>query len=202
MSWPLLLLASPSARLSSVADLIQRAKSTPDGLMYGTFGNGSGPHLAGTMLAEVAQIRLSAVPYKGSAPALTGLIGGEIPIGFDTVAAGAPHVQSGRLKALAVMGDKRSPLLPDVPTYAEAGVAKASLVSWYGVVAPAKTPDSVLERLTKELTAVMAEADVRKTLTEAGLEPVMLGREAFRQLIETEVAEFKAVAQRGKITLD
>ena len=199
---PLLLLAGASAQLNSVADLVERAKTAPDGLMYATFGAGSGPHLAGTMLAEAVQVKLSAVPYKGSAPALTGLIGGEVPFGFDTVAAGAPQVHSGKLKALAITGDQRSPLLPAVPTYTEAGLAKASLVGWYGLVAPARTPEAVLERLTQELTAVMADAEVRQTLINAGLEPAMLGRQAFRQLIESELPAFKAVAQRGRITLD
>lgn len=199
---PLLLLAGTGAPFANVAQLVQRAKGASDPLMYATFGPGSGPHLAGALLAQSAQARLSPVPYKGSAPALTGLIGGEVPFGFDTVAAGAPHVRTGRLKALAITGNKRSPLLPDVPTYAEAGIGAASLVSWYGLAAPARTPEAVVERLARELSAVMAEPDVRKALTDAGLEPVQPDRRAFRQLINDELPAFRALAHRGGITLD
>ena len=199
---PLLLLAGTAAPFGTVAGLVQRAKDASEPLMYATFGPGSGPHLAGVLLAHAAQARLSPVPYKGSAPALTGLIGGEVPFGFDTVAAGVPHVRSGRLKALAITGDKRSPLLPDVPTYAEAGIGAASLVSWYGLAAPAKTPDAVVERLAKELAAVMTEPDVRQALTDAGLAPVQPDRRAFRQLINDELPASRALAHRGRITLD
>ncbi|WP_119156229.1 Bug family tripartite tricarboxylate transporter substrate binding protein [Caldimonas tepidiphila] len=199
---PLVLLAGPSSQIGSVAELIRRARSAPEPLMYGTFGSGSGPHLAGSMLADAAKIKLAPIPYKGSAPALTGLIGGEIPVGFDTVAAAAPQVQAGKLKALAVTGDKRSELLPDVPTYTEAGIGKASLVSWFALVAPARTPDAVLARLGQELGAVMADPEVRKSLSAAGLEPVLLGREPLQQLIRDEIAEFRNIAQRANITLD
>ena len=199
---PLVLVTGASTQITSVADLLQRARADANGLMYATFGSGSGPHLAGAMLAETAQARMTAVPYKGSAPALTALIAGELPIGFDTVAAAAPQVKAGKLRALAVTGDQRAALLPDVPTYAEAKIPKASLVSWYAVAAPAGTPEPVLARLNRELSAVMAEPEVRKTLEGAGLEPVMLGPEPFRRLIRDEVAAFKSVAQRAQISLD
>jgi tripartite-type tricarboxylate transporter receptor subunit TctC len=199
---PRVLLVGPAAQAASVQELLRRAKASPEGLLYATFGNGSGPHFAGAMLADAAGARLTAVPYKGSAPALTALIGGEIPIGFDTVAAAAPQVRSGKLKALAVTGERRSELLPEVPTYAEAGIGKASLVSWYGLVAPARTPEPVLARLAQEIAAVMAEPEVQKSLVAAGLEPVMLGSAPFQQLMRKEIEEFRAVAQRAQITLD
>jgi tripartite-type tricarboxylate transporter receptor subunit TctC len=199
---PLVLLTGPATQINSVADLLQRARGDANGLMYGTFGSGSGPHLAGAMLAEAAQAKLVAVPYKGSAPALTALIGGEIPIGFDTVAAAAPHVKSGKLRALAVTGEHRAALLPDVPTYAEAKIGKASIVSWYAVAAPAHTPDAVLARLNRELAAVMAEPEVRATVANAGMEPTMLGGEVFREMIRDEMRAFKAVAQRANISID
>jgi tripartite-type tricarboxylate transporter receptor subunit TctC len=199
---PLLLLTGAQTQVHSASELVKKAGAAPSPWMYATFGAGSGPHLAGAMLAEAAQIRLGPVPYKGSAPALTGLIAGEVPFGFDTVAAGAPLVQAGKLRALAITGNKRSPLLPDVPTYAEVGLGKASLVSWYGLVAPARTPEPVLRRLGQEVATVMADPEVRKALTQAGLEPVMLGQQAFRQLIEDEVLAFRVVAHRGQITLD
>jgi tripartite-type tricarboxylate transporter receptor subunit TctC len=199
---PLVLVTAPSTHIGTVAELLQRARSDANGLMYATFGSGSGPHLAGAMLAEAAQARMTAIPYKGSAPAMTALISGEIPVGFDTVAAAAPQVKAGKLRALAVTGDQRSALLPDVPTYAEAKIAKASLVSWYAIAAPAHTPEPVLARLNRELAAVMAEPEVRKTLDVAGLQPVMLGPDAFRQMIRDEVGTFKAIGQRAQIKID
>jgi tripartite-type tricarboxylate transporter receptor subunit TctC len=199
---PLVLLTAPGTHIASVADLVQQARKDDKGLMYGTFGSGSGPHLAGAMLAEAMQAKLTAVPYKGSAPALTAVIAGEIPIGFDTVAAAAPHVKSGKLRALAVTGEQRAALLPDVPTYAEAKIPKASLVSWYAVAAPARMPEAIVARLNRELGAVMAEPEVRQTLQNAGLEPVHLGPEALRGMIRDEMGTFKAVAQKAQIVLD
>ena len=199
---PLVLLTAASSPITSVAELTQRARGDAKGLMYATFGSGSGPHLAGAMLAETVGAKMTAVPYKGSAPALTALIGGEIPIGFDTVAAAAPQIKAGKLRALAVTGEQRAALLSEVPTYAEAKIPKASLVSWYAVAAPAKTPDAVLARLNRELAAVMAEPEVRKTLEGAGLEPVMQGADALRRLIRDEVGTFKGIAQRAQITID
>jgi tripartite-type tricarboxylate transporter receptor subunit TctC len=199
---PLVLVTGASSPITSVADLLQRAPRDANGLMYATFGSGSGPHLAGAMLAEAAQARMTAVPYKGSAPALTALIAGEVPIGFDTVAAAAPQVKAGKLRALAVTGEQRAALLPDVPTYAEAKIPKASLVSWYAVAAPARTPEPVLARLQRELSAVMAEPEVRRTLEGAGLDPVLLGPEAFRRLIREEVGTFRGIAQKARISID
>jgi tripartite-type tricarboxylate transporter receptor subunit TctC len=199
---PLVLLTAPATHIDSVAELVQHARKDDKGMMYGTFGSGSGPHLAGAMLAEAIQAKLTAVPYKGSAPALTALIGGEIPLGFDTVAAAAPHVKSGKLRALAVTGEQRAALLPDVPTYAEAKIPKASLVSWYAVAAPARTPEAIVTRLNRELGAVMAEPEVRQSLQNAGLEPVHLGPDVLRGMIRDEMSAFRAVAQKAQIVLD
>lgn len=197
-----MLLTSPATRIDSVAELVQHARKDDKGLMYGTFGSGSGPHLAGAMLAETVQVKLTPVPYKGSAPVLTALIAGEIPIGFDTVAAAAPHVKSGKLRALAVTGEQRAALMPDVPTYAEAKIPKASLVSWYAVAAPRGTPEAIVTRLNRELGAVIAEPEVRQTLQNAGLEPVHLGPDVLRGMIRDETATFRAVAQKAQIVLD
>ena len=199
---PLVLLTAANSTIHSVADLQQHARSDANPLMYGTFGSGSGPHLAGTMLAETLQARMTAVPYKGSAPALTALISGEIPIGFDTVAAAAPHVKAGKLRALAVTGEHRAALLPDVPTYSEAKIGKASIVSWYAVVAPARTPEAVLTRLNHELAAVMMDPEVRTMLVNAGMEATLLGPQVFREMIRDEMSAFKAVGQRAHISID
>lgn len=199
---PLALFVGNAVPARTVGELLARARSKPDGEMYATFGNGTGPHLAGAMLAQAGKATLSPVPYKGSSPALVAVIGGEVAFGFDTVAAVAPQVRAGKLKALAVTGDKRSALLPEVPTYAESDVAGASLVSWYGLVAPAKTPDAVMHRLEKEVAAVMADPEMRRTLNQNGLEPTLLDAAAFRDLIRREMAQFRDIAKRSNITLD
>jgi tripartite-type tricarboxylate transporter receptor subunit TctC len=143
----------------SVADLIAAAKAEPDKLSYGTYGTGTSAHLAGELFKSLAKVNLTTVPYKGAAPAITDLLGGQIQVMFTTVASAASLIESGQLRALAVTSAERSPAFPDVPTVAEAGVSGYSAESWYGLFAPAKTPPEIIDRLNKAAaTAVKAEA--------------------------------------------
>ncbi len=143
----------------SIADLIAAAKAEPDKLSYGTYGTGTSAHLAGELFKSLAKVNLTTVPYKGAAPAITDLLGGQIQVMFTTVASAASLIESGQLRALAVTSAERSPAFPDVPTVAEAGVPGYSAESWYGLFAPAKTPPEIIERLNKAAaTAVKAEA--------------------------------------------
>jgi tripartite-type tricarboxylate transporter receptor subunit TctC len=143
----------------SIADLIAAAKAEPDKLSYGTYGTGTSAHLAGELFKSLAKVNLTTVPYKGAAPAITDLLGGQIQVMFTTVASAASLIESGQLRALAVTSAARSPAFPDVPTVAEAGVPGYSAESWYGLFAPAKTPPEIIERLNKAAaTAVKAEA--------------------------------------------
>ena len=143
----------------SIADLIAAAKAEPDKLSYGTYGTGTSAHLAGELFKSLAKVNLTTVPYKGAAPAITDLLGGQIQVMFTTVASAASLIESGQLRALAVTSAERSPAFPDVPTVAEAGVSGYSAESWYGLFAPAKTPPEIIERLNKAAaTAVKAEA--------------------------------------------
>ena len=133
-------MVNPKSPYHSIADLIAAAKAEPDKLSYGTYGTGTSAHLAGELFKNMAKVNLTTVPYKGAAPAITDLIGGQIQVMFTTVASAASLIQGGQLRALAVTSVQRSPAFPDVPTVAEAGVPGYSAESWYGLFAPAKTP--------------------------------------------------------------
>jgi tripartite-type tricarboxylate transporter receptor subunit TctC len=151
----------------SIADLIAAAKAEPDKLSYGTYGTGTSAHLAGELFKSLAKVNLTTVPYKGAAPAITDLLGGQIQVMFTTVASAASLIESGQLRALAVTSAERSPAFPDVPTVAEAGVSGYSAESWYGLFAPAKTPPEIIDRLNKAAaTAVKAEAFKKLSVNE------------------------------------
>ncbi|SIT30210.1 tripartite tricarboxylate transporter substrate binding protein [Achromobacter sp. MFA1 R4] len=201
---PIVLLAQnavPATTLQEAAALA-REQSAKGGLMYGTFGPGSAPHLAGEMFAQAAGAKMMPVPYKGSAQLVTALIGGEVALGVDTVSSAAPQARAGKLRALAVSGDRRVPQLPDVPTFAEAGMADASFVGWYGLVAPAQTPAPVVDTLNRAVAEIMQDEQVRKTVSDLSLDPVFLPGKAFRDQIAKEVGTFTEVAARAGITLD
>jgi tripartite-type tricarboxylate transporter receptor subunit TctC len=201
---PVVLLAQNAlaAKTPQEAAALARQQSAQGGLMYGTFGPGSGPHLAGEMFAEAAGARMMPVPYKGSAQLITALIGGEIALGVDTVSASAAQVRAGKVRALAVTGERRMPQLPDVPTFAETGMADVSFVGWYGLVSPAQTPAPVVDTLNRAVAEIMHDPQVRQTVSDLSLDPVFLPGQAFRDQIEKEVATFGNVAKRAGITLD
>jgi tripartite-type tricarboxylate transporter receptor subunit TctC len=148
--------ASP---IKSIADLIAAARADPDKLSYGTYGTGTSAHLAGELFKSMAKVNLTTVPYKGAAPAITDLLGGQIQVMFTTVASAASLIAGGQLRALAVTSAQRSPAFPELPTVAESGLPGYSAESWYGLYAPAKTPAEVIDRLNKSAaTAVRSEA--------------------------------------------
>ena len=158
-----LVVVNPKSAIKSIADLIAAAKADPDKLSYGTFGIGTSAHLAGELFKDMAGVDLTMVPYKGSAPAITDLIGGQIQVMFTTVASAASLVEGGQLRALAVTSVERSPAFPQLPTVSEAGVPGYAAESWYGLFAPARTPADVIARLNKS-AATAVQADVFKRL--------------------------------------
>jgi tripartite-type tricarboxylate transporter receptor subunit TctC len=201
---PLVLLAKnglEAGTLQEAAELA-RQRSAKGELMYGTFGAGSAPHLAGEMFAEAAGARMMPVPYKGSAQLVTAMIGGEVDLGVDTVSSAAPQARAGKVRALAVTGEHRVQQLPDVPTYAEAGMADASLVGWYGLVAPARTPAPVVETLSRAVSEIMEDPQVRQSVADLALDPVYLPGQAFQAQIAKELRTFADVAARAGIKLD
>ncbi|MEN4922441.1 tripartite tricarboxylate transporter substrate binding protein [Achromobacter spanius] len=201
---PVVLLAQTALPVSTPQEAAALAKqqSAKGGLMYGTFGPGSAPHLAGEMFAQAAGAKMTPVPYKGSAQLVTALIGGEVALGVDTVSSAAPQARAGKVRALAVTGERRMPQLPDVPTFAEAGMADVSFVGWYGLVAPARTPGPVVDTLSRAVAEIMDDAQVRKTVADLALDPVFLPAPAFQQQITKELQTFGDVAARAGITLD
>jgi tripartite-type tricarboxylate transporter receptor subunit TctC len=162
-----IVVVNPSSDIKSIKDLIAAAMAAPDKLSYGTYGTGTSAHLAGELFKHMAGVNLTTVPYKGSAPGITDLIGGQIQVMFTTVASCASLVEGGQLRALAVTSAERSPAFPDLPTVAEAGVLGYDAEAWYGLFAPAKTPPEIIERLNKAAaTAVRAEAFKKLSVNE------------------------------------
>jgi tripartite-type tricarboxylate transporter receptor subunit TctC len=154
-----IVVVNPASPIKSIADLIAAAKAEPDKLSYGTYGTGTSAHLAGELFKHMAGVNLTTVPYKGSAPAITDLIGGQIQVMFTTVASCASLVEGGQLRALAVTSSERSPAFANLPTVAEAGVPGYDAEAWYGLFVPAKTSPEIIDRLNKAAaTAVKAEA--------------------------------------------
>lgn len=199
---PLALVVHAASPYRTLDDLVAQARRQPGTINYATFGTGSAPHLAGALLELAAGIRLQDIPYKGSAPALTGLIGGEIQMAVDTVAATAPHIRAGKLRALAIVGSVRSSELPDVATLADLKLPDANLDAWYAVAAPAGTPEPVLQRAQREISAAVRDPEVVSQLHAQALEPVFLGPAAMRSLIETEIARYRALAHRARIAVE
>jgi tripartite-type tricarboxylate transporter receptor subunit TctC len=174
-------------------------RGTPDKYVYGSFGSGTTGHFAGELMWSAIGIKLLHVPYKGSAPAMSDLIGGQIPFTVDTVAASLPHLKAGNVKAIAVTGATRATQLPDVPTVAESGFPGFSADSWLAVVAPRGLPVDAKARLQKALAATMADAEIRDKLIANGLQPAYEPAAAVAARIEDELPRMRAVAQRANI---
>ncbi|CAN7730877.1 tripartite tricarboxylate transporter substrate binding protein [Variovorax sp. LjRoot84] len=199
---PLVLAAGPATPVKSVADLVALAKSKAGVLTYATFGPGSVSHLAGELFSHEASVNLMPVPYKGSAPAVLAALSGEVSITFDTIASVGPHIKSGRLHPLAVVGSSRATALPDVPTMAELKYPKATLDAWYGVAAPSGTPQAVLDLISRELAAVLTLPDVTEKLLAVGVEPAFSGSAAFAARANSETQTYTEVGKRANITMD
>ena len=194
-----IVVVNPKSSLRSIADLIAAAKVNPDRLAYGTFGVGTSAHLAGELFKDMAKINLTAVPYKGAAPALTDLISGQIDVMFTTVASAASLVESGQLRAIAVTSAERSPAFPHLPTVSEAGVPGYTAESWYGLFAPAGTSAVIIDRLNKAAAlAVQSEACKRLGANE-GLVMVARPPEELDRYVRGEEARWRRVIQDAGI---
>lgn len=199
---PNLLVANPSKPYKTVKELIAYAKANPGRVTFGSSGNGSSIHLSGELFNAMAKVDMVHVPYKGSAPAVTDLVGGQIDIMFDNMPSSIQHVRSGRLRPIAVTTAKRSPELPDVPTVAEAGVPGYEATSWFGMFAPAATPASVVARLNAALVKVLAQPDVKKKIAEQGGEPYSEKPEQFAEFIRKETAKWSQVVKASGASVD
>ncbi len=198
----LLLVSHPSVPARNLADFIKFAKTKPDAFTYGTSGLGSTPHLSGELLNQRAGLRLTHVPYKGGGQALIDAMGGQIPLVFTTVASAQQYVKSGKLTGLGVSSARRSPALPDTPTFMQAGVAGFDVSAWVGVFAPARTPRPVIERLQREIAVVLGEAPVRASYDTLGIEPVGNAPDEFAKQIRADLERWARVVREAKITLE
>jgi tripartite-type tricarboxylate transporter receptor subunit TctC len=201
MSAPSVLVASPSFPVSSVKELVAMAKAKPGTITYATSGAGGSPHLAGALLELRGGVQMVHVPYKGAAPALTDVISGTVNIGFKTALSALPSMQSGKLKPLAVAANNRLSLLPDVPTMAEAGFPDFEVSSWNGLLAPARTPKPIIDKLHQELVKIVAMPDIRERFAAQAADPVGSSPAEFRAYIEREIKRWGEVARAANISL-
>lgn len=192
---PLLLAAPHATPANTVPELIAYGRANPDKLTFASAGNGNTSHLAGEIFKKATGVKMLHIPYKGSGPAVVAMLGGEVSMMFDSISTSLVQVKAGKLKAIAVTGDKRSPLLPDVPTVKESGVPGFVINGWYGILAPAGTPPDVVAKLNQALNKAVRDPKVASQLTETGYEVVGTTPEAFGSLIDTELVRWREAVQ-------
>jgi len=199
---PNILVVHPSVAARSLAELIALAKAKPGTLNYASPGNGSGPHLAGELLKNMAGIDLEHVPFNGVGPAMTAVLAGDVQMFFAQSSAALPHVKSGKVIALGVASRKRIAAAPELPTIAEAGLPGFDVTSWYALVAPAGTPAPVVDRLHAEIVKVLGSADVREKIAALGAEPVGNTPAEFTAMQRAEAARWAKLAREANIHAD
>ena len=199
---PNVLVVSAKAPYASLKDLVAAAKMKPEGLSYGSNGNGTAQHMIGTQFQIETGSKLLHVPYKGSAPLTTDLLGGQVNMSFDTITPVLPFIKEGKLKALAVTTATRSAALPDVPTLQEAGVPNIAIGTWFGLLAPAAVPKPIVARLNAEVVKIINSPDFRKQMADIGAEPIGNKPEEMARQIREETEKFAGLVKAGKVTLE
>ncbi len=199
---PNVLVVNAKSPATDVQGLIALAKASPGRLSYGSNGNGTVQHLIGSRFAQQAGVALLHVPYKGSAPLTTDLLGGQVDMSFDTLTPLVPHLAGGKLRALAVTTAKRSGALPDVPTLAESGLAGFDQGTWFGILAPAATPRDIVGKLNAEMVAVIQSPDFRKRMEEIGAEPVADTPAQMAERIRDDTARYARLVKEAKVAID
>jgi len=198
-SVPYVLVVDPKLPVTTVQEFIALAKSNPGKMNYASAGNGSTHHFCGELLKSMSSIDIQHVPYKGSGPAIAGLLGGEVSMMFANVADIGSQIKGGKVRALAVTAKKRAATLPEVPTMEEAGLPGFVITSWFGLLAPAGTPGAIIDRLNAETVKVLGRSDVQATLALQGLEVAPGSPEQFAAHIKSEIARFTQIAQAAGI---
>ena len=199
---PLILVVTPTLPVRSVGDLIALAKAEPGRLSYASSSNGGAPHLAGELFKQMAGVDLQHVPYRGSGQALPDLVAGNVQVMFDSLASSADLVRQGRLRALAVTTEARIPAFPELPTIAEAGVAGYAFSTWYGLWAPARTPEPILARVQRELAAGLAAPEAAERLAALGAVAVADPPADFAAFAAAESARYERVVRTANIRAD
>jgi len=201
-SGPLVIVAHPSLPAKNVQDLIALGKAKPGTLNYASSGNGQSTHLSAELFATMSGIKMNHIPYKGSAPALTDVMGGQASLMFDTMLSAMPHVKNGKLKAIAVTSAARSPAAPDVPTVAESGLPGYEAIAWNGLLVPAGTPTDVVAKLNAELKKALDAPEVKDRFSAQGFGAAWNTREAFAKFIQSELDKWAKVVKVSGATLD
>jgi tripartite-type tricarboxylate transporter receptor subunit TctC len=196
------LVAHPAQPFRTFEEFVAYVRARPGQLTYASGGNGSSPHLAAELLKAQARLFLVHLPYRGDAPAVADVIGGQVPVMIANIAVVLSHVRSGRLRALAVAGPRRSPLLPDVPTIGESGLPGYSVTGWAGLVVPRETPRPIVQRLNTELVRALANPDVAERIAQQAAEVVSGTPEAFDAFYRAESTRWAKVIAGARITLD
>ncbi len=199
---PNVLVVSASRQYRSVSDLVADAKSSPGKLSFGSNGNGTAQHLIGTQFQMISGTTMLHVPYKGSAPLTTDMLGGQIDMSFDTITPVLPFIKQGKLKALAVTTARRSSVLPDVPTMQEAGISGLAIGTWFGLLAPAATPKEITQRLNREIVQIIRSAEFQKQMAEIGAEPVGNTQAEMARQIEEETEKFAGLVKAGNVKIE
>jgi tripartite-type tricarboxylate transporter receptor subunit TctC len=199
---PNVLVVSAASPAKTVAELVALAKGARPEFSYGSNGNGTAQHLIGMQFQQLTGTTLLHIPYKGSGPLTTDLLGGQVTMSFDTITPVLPHIQAGKLRALAVTTARRSSALPDVPTLAESGLAGFDIGTWFGVLAPAATPKPVIARLADEMQKAIRSPEFRKRMAEIGAEPVGSTPEQTARLIKDDTDRFARLVKQANVVLD
>lgn len=199
---PNVLVVNASTPARNVNELVALLKTKPGAYNYGSNGNGTAQHLIGTQFQKLTGTEIAHIPYKGSGPLATDLLGGQVTMSFDTVTPVLPHIKAGKLRALAVTTAKRSSALPDVPTLDEAGLKGFDIGTWFGVLAPVATPKDVLARLSTEMVKVIQSADFRKRMEEIGAEPIGNSPDQMAAQIKSDTEKFATLVKDAKVTIE
>jgi len=199
---PVVIVVNANDRIKTLAELIADARAKPDTIAYGTAGNGTPGHLTAALFESTAQVKFKHIPYKGSAPAVTDLIGGQIPLMFDPIQSVLPHITSGKLRALAVTSKTRSPLLPNVPTVAELGYPQFESTAWWALFAPAKLPEPITKKLRVDTEKVAQSAAFRERLGNLGVQPNTDFKESLANFQTSEIAKWARVVRDSGATID
>jgi tripartite-type tricarboxylate transporter receptor subunit TctC len=199
---PNVLVINPNVPARNPKELLALAKAEPGKLTYGSNGNGTGQHLIGAQFESMGGVEILHVPYKGSGPLTTDLLGGQITMSFDTITPVLQHIKAGKLRALAVTTAKRSPALPDVPTLDESGLKGFNLGTWFGVLAPAATPKDIVLRLNAEIVKIVNAPDFRKKMEEIGAEPIGDTPQQMARQIKDDTERFAKLVKDAKVTIE
>ncbi|MBP6900757.1 MAG: tripartite tricarboxylate transporter substrate binding protein [Burkholderiaceae bacterium] len=199
---PNVLTVSASSPARTVAELVALAKAAKPELSYGSNGNGTAQHLIGTQFENLTGTHLLHIPYKGSGPLTTDLLGGQVTMSFDTLTPVLPHIRAGKLRALAVTTARRSSALPDVPSLAEAGLKGFDTGTWFGMLAPAATPKDIVARLSAEMIKIIQSPEFRKRMDEIGAEPIGHTPEQMARLIKDDTERFARLVKQANVVID